>query len=157
MVKDKILVVEDDIDNAELLAHLLNRSKIFVPILANNGKEAKIILDEPEQRIDIKAIITDLRMPEETGFELLDRLKDIYNQDPLSIPVFIFTSYDDPATWLQLIDPKLGFVCGVFTKPLRNAGEDLLRDLERAINKKEDQPINDRANLSNRAKKAGLV
>lgn len=67
----KILVVDDDPDMLEILVFFM-RKKGFAEVLsATNGKEAfQIVLD---QHVDI--VITDVRMPVETGVQLLENIR----------------------------------------------------------------------------------
>ncbi len=65
-----ILVVEDDLDHAAMLARLLSQEG-YVVSTANNGREALDVLSR--QQVDI--VLADIRMPEVDGLELLDTIR----------------------------------------------------------------------------------
>ena len=65
-MKPKILCVDDEVDITSSLHRILNRD--FDVIEANGVNEAKAILDS---RSDIAVILTDQRMPDGTGLDLL--------------------------------------------------------------------------------------
>ena len=117
------------------LKNLLRRE--FEVYTANSGEEGMKILQEH----DIHLVMTDQRMPEMTGVELLHRMKSEYP----SAMRLIFTGYADIKTVIDAINH--GNVFRYITKPwdpeelvraLREAGErydhivkrnELLRDL----------------------------
>lgn len=83
----KILVVDDDPDMLEILVFFM-RKKGFAEVLsATNGKEAFQIVSD--QHVDI--VITDVRMPVETGLQLLENIRKKSN-----IPVVLMiTGFHD--------------------------------------------------------------
>jgi CheY-like chemotaxis protein len=87
MVKDRILVVDDDPDNRAMIGHFLVNWGYTVED-AKNGKVAleKIKASPPS------LVLLDLEMPEMDGFETCERLKT----DPETewIPVIIFTGLE---------------------------------------------------------------
>ncbi|MFN7997326.1 MAG: response regulator [Bryobacteraceae bacterium] len=83
----KVLVVDDESHIRELLHETL-QSDGYVPVLANNGKEALEILSQ----VPINAMLLDLIMPEMDGFELLMRMKQ--NPALRNIPVLVLTAKD---------------------------------------------------------------
>jgi two-component system, sensor histidine kinase and response regulator len=94
MKRKEILIVEDSRTQAEILKHLLESSGYSV-IVTNNGNEALSILSNIHPDI----ILTDIIMPEMTGYELCARLKN----DPLTkdIPVILVTQLFDPGDVIQ--------------------------------------------------------
>lgn len=80
----KVLIIEDDQDQAKLLTHSLIRSGIDV-VIANNGQEGL----ECVQRMMPDVIIVDFLMPVMNGLEFLD----IMHENPIwsRIPVILLT------------------------------------------------------------------
>lgn len=91
MKRKNILIVEDEGEVLEVLAELAknsvslnkNTDNIF---LATDGKEASEIL----KRIEIDALITDLRMPLLDGVALINEFKKEQNK---SFPVIIISGF----------------------------------------------------------------
>jgi DNA-binding response OmpR family regulator len=96
---EMILIVDDEPSALVLLEMVLRRDGHLVRKAAT-GKEALRLLDrEDEQRCDL--LITDIRMPEMDGRELVNRLRT--NPAYSSIPVIMCTSTSDRATVVELI------------------------------------------------------
>ena len=89
MTNKKILVVEDNALNREMLVEILSES--YAVLEAENGQEALNLLET--QREEVALILLDVMMPVMDGFTFLDRVK----QDPrLSlIPVIVTTQNDN--------------------------------------------------------------
>jgi DNA-binding NtrC family response regulator len=83
--KATILYVDDEEINVMLFE--LSFEDSFTVITANSGQEGlkKII-----SRSDIKAVISDMRMPMMNGVEFISKVKQEYPE----IPCFILTGYD---------------------------------------------------------------
>jgi response regulator RpfG family c-di-GMP phosphodiesterase len=118
--KRPILVVDDEPEMLYSLRNLLRRE--FQVYTAGSGEEGIKILQEHE----IHLVMTDQRMPEMTGVELLHRMKS----DHPSAMRLIFTGYADIKTVIDAINQ--GNVFRYITKPwdpeelvkaLRTAGE----------------------------------
>lgn len=110
--KIRILYVDDEENNLQAFKATFRRDyKIF---LAINAREARAILKENE--IDI--IVTDQRMPEETGVEFLESIIPKYPQ-PIRI---LLTGYTDIQAVIDAINK--GQVYHYLTKPWE---EDYLR------------------------------
>ncbi|HEX9872239.1 MAG TPA: sigma-54 dependent transcriptional regulator [Candidatus Tectomicrobia bacterium] len=106
MAVHKILIVDDDVGMAETCAKLFRRQEM-IPFLAHSGREALARLEaEPE----IEIILTDLIMPDLSGVELLQAVKQ---RDP-TIEVIIMTGYGTIPTAVQAM--KLG-ASDYITKP----------------------------------------
>ena len=91
----EIILVDDDRYSLETLSKLLTEDGYKV-VGCLNGKEA---LEKMKNKVyDI--IITDLRMPEMGGIELL---KNIKKMDP-NISVIIITAFGEMDTYLEAID-----------------------------------------------------
>ena len=89
--KREVLVVDDEIVNRELLGNMLNRE--FDVLYAENGKEALDIIREHKSTLSI--ILLDLKMPVMDGFEVMDVLADVNDEDHEEledIPILVLTS-----------------------------------------------------------------
>ena len=116
--KRPILVVDDEPEMLYSLKNLLRRE--FEVYTASSGEEGIKILQEHE----IHLVMTDQRMPEMTGVELLHRMKTDY---PKAMRL-IFTGYADIKTVIDAINQ--GNVYRYVTKPWDP--EDLLTSLREA-------------------------
>lgn len=84
MQTQPILIVDDEPDMRVALSHALSRSGYSVDC-ASSGFEAL----EKFRKDDYSMVITDMKMPEMTGIELLGRVKGISPQ----VPVIMITAY----------------------------------------------------------------
>jgi len=82
-----IMIVDDEQLMRDVVVEMLkDRADKIIP--AESGQEALDLLAQPEQ-VDI--VITDMRMPGISGYQLLEKIKA---KNP-SIPVVIMTGYDE--------------------------------------------------------------
>ena len=101
-----VLLVDDDIVHRNVMAFDFKR-RGFRVLHANTGREAwELILKE-----NVNLVITDIRMPDGNGIELLRKIKD---RDPQFPAVILITGY----TELNLTDAKDWGAVAVFPKPL---------------------------------------
>ncbi len=117
----KILLVEDDSHFREVLKDYLEM-KGFVVRDANNGLAAKTILELVEYNFDL--VITDIRMPEMNGIELLE-----YILKTKTTPVIVMTGFS------ELLETKSAFEYGAtdfLSKPF--SMQDLIKVIDRALN-----------------------
>lgn len=85
-LEKKILIVDDEEDITWTLTRRLSRDKDkFEALCANSGREALGILN----RVPVDMVITDVRMPEVSGLELLLQIRDRFP----STKVIIMTAY----------------------------------------------------------------
>ena len=91
---EKILIIDDDKAFAETLTLFLSNSFTNVQY-ANSGEEGLSIVKKEIPDI----VITDLRMPELDGLEVLKKIKEIDN----SIAVIIITAFDETPCSLELM------------------------------------------------------
>lgn len=112
----KILYIDDEEINLQAFKSTFKRD--FKILLALSAKEAREILKEEE--VDI--IITDQRMPVETGLDFLASIIPYYN-DPIRI---LLTAYTD----IQVVNEAIqkGIIYHYLTKPW---DEDYLRNIIR--------------------------
>ena len=99
MVPGKILIVEDEEENREILTLHLERTGYQV-LEAENGQRAKEILQEGNNLTTVDVIITDIRMPKVNGLEIIDYFKE-YVPD---ISVIVLTGFPDNKLSDQLIE-----------------------------------------------------
>ncbi|OGL43527.1 MAG: hypothetical protein A2W05_10175 [Candidatus Schekmanbacteria bacterium RBG_16_38_10] len=114
--KKRIILVDDDKYAVETLSKLLSEDGYKVDVCFN-GKEAMKKMEF--NRYDV--IITDLRMPEIGGLELLKNVKKIYPE----LPVIVITAFGEVDSYLD------AFVKGAYeyiNKPIKY--EELIRLLE---------------------------
>ena len=111
MVRDKILVVEDNIINLKLLSRMLEKSG-FEIFTAQDGEQACKIAEEANPDI----ILLDVVMPILDGFSVCEWLKA--NKKTADIPVIFLTAKTDP------VDKVRGLSLGAMdyiTKPFDTA------------------------------------
>ncbi len=85
MAKQQILIVDDNPNMSSLLSEMLEIFE-FESKRAGNGQEALTILGDDK----FSMVITDLRMPEMSGSELLKNIKEKYPE----LPVVVISGYN---------------------------------------------------------------
>ena len=110
--KIRILYVDDEVNNLQAFKATFRRD--YSIFLAESAKDARLLLEE--QEVDV--IITDQRMPEETGVDFLESIIPLY-PDPIRI---LLTGYTDIQAVIDAINK--GKVYHYLTKPWE---EDYLR------------------------------
>lgn len=104
----RVLIVDDDPGQLRMLAHIIAaRRRDLSVVTANTGGQAI----EALQTSEVDLVLTDLQMPEMSGFELLTWL--VSNRP--EIPIFTMTAYPD-AESVDRLDELGAIEC--FTKPL---------------------------------------
>ena len=101
-----ILIVEDDVTFSLMLKTWLGKKNIQVDTYTTVG-DAKKALEEKTYQL----ILSDLRLPDEDGINLLKWLKENHSE----VPLIMMTSYADIQTAVQAI--KLG-AADYISKPL---------------------------------------
>ena len=84
-IKGKILLIDDELDIVIPLQIFLKQYG-HEALIANSARRGLSILDS----FDAEVVLTDLMMPEMTGFELLDTMRQ---ERPL-VPVMVISAYD---------------------------------------------------------------
>jgi DNA-binding NtrC family response regulator len=115
----KIMVVDDEPANLRVLERLFRND--YEIVTAGSGAEALRLL----QQHDVALIITDQRMPDITGIELLKRTASLR---PHMVRI-ILTGYTDVETLVEAINS--GYVYKYVTKPWNN--EELRLTVSRAL------------------------
>jgi two-component system, chemotaxis family, chemotaxis protein CheY len=120
----KVLIVEDsDPCAATVEMALLGISGLSL-LRAPSGLEALRILKQPGS--GVRAVITDLNMPQMDGFELIRRIRA---EDKISgIPIIVLSADTDPATPARVAEMK---VDAFFAKPFSPA--EVRRKLEQLL------------------------
>jgi len=85
-MKSKVLVVDDKAMMRDSVSTTLQRAG-FIPVAASDGPTALSLLGKHQPQ----AVITDLKMPEMDGLELLMRLKQVDHR----LPVILMTAFGD--------------------------------------------------------------
>jgi two-component system, response regulator len=99
----KILLIEDDADDAELTIHALKKYHLANPIHhIDDGEKALEYLFGPDQQPSL--ILLDLKMPRVDGIQILRRLKD--DPEKKNIPVVALISSKEGKSYLESFDLK---------------------------------------------------
>jgi response regulator RpfG family c-di-GMP phosphodiesterase len=115
----KLLIVDDELPNLRLLERLFRRD--YTCLTASSGAEAIKLLEQH----DVAVVITDQRMPQMTGIELLRQTADLR---PHMVRILL-TGYMDVEALVEALNS--GLVNTYLSKPWNN--EDLKRRIVRAI------------------------
>ncbi len=83
----QILLVEDDLDLAEMVVAFFKQKKIKI---IHYSEPLKALKDFLNKKVDVDAIISDLNMPELSGLELIKKLREEGSQ----VPVILITVSD---------------------------------------------------------------
>ena len=146
----KILIVDDELPNIRLLERLFAQE--YYCLTASSAEEAIKLLDQHE----IAVIITDQRMPQMTGIELLKKSAD---RRPHMVRILL-TGYTDVEALVEAVN--CGLVYMYVSKPWNN--EDLKLRISRAVqhyeqNKQQHSLVaaNDRLTARIKEMKLGFV
>ncbi|MEM0941924.1 MAG: response regulator [Bacteroidota bacterium] len=116
-----ILYVDDDYFNITLFE--FNFKNQFNIVNANSGKEALRLIEENSK---ISSVVSDVRMPEMNGIELISRVKELRPD----LPCFLLTGYGGSQEVIEAIEKNL--IVGYFSKPFDK--ETVIRTLKSTIN-----------------------
>jgi two-component system cell cycle response regulator DivK len=127
MSKGRILVVEDNMDNYELVRFVLERAGYDV-FLAMNGRDgvAAARLQKPD------LILMDLSMPEMDGWMAAEKLKADEATKP--IPLYALSAHTLPSDRKRALDAGCD---GYVSKPIHMAG--FLDIIERAFGREKEK------------------
>src|SRR5437870_4224734 len=93
----KLLIVDDDESNREVLAHRLSRHG-YATAEASGGRSA---LEEiAKNRFDL--ILLDVEMPDLNGFDVLTSIRA--ERSPIELPVIMVTAHHDSAEIVQALN-----------------------------------------------------
>lgn len=122
MIRERILVVDDEIQVSKVLAEIIFRAGMEVRIVGNGYDALAIAESEP-----CSAAIVDLKMPGLSGIETIQRLREI---DP-DMEMIILTGYPSLDSSLAAIEHH---VFGYLSKPADRQA--ILRMVERALERR---------------------
>ncbi|NDJ52275.1 MAG: response regulator [Chloroflexi bacterium] len=108
-MNESILIVEDRMDNAEMIGHVLGYHQIVVTIVPTAEQALDVL-----QHLQPAAIIIDLHLPRMDGWSLLKRIREL--EVAQSTVVVAITAYDDHGVDEEAL--KAGFDA-YFAKPLQ--------------------------------------
>jgi DNA-binding NtrC family response regulator len=120
-MRERALIAEDNDDMRDLLQEVLEDAgyEIFV---AANGRQALAHIEKENEVIDL--VITDVRMPEMTGRELLAKARELRSE----APVIVITAFGSVEQAVEMV--KSG-AYQYLTKPFEN--RDILRLVDEAL------------------------
>jgi two-component system CheB/CheR fusion protein len=101
MKKPLILIVDDDIEITKAFSEAILDSGNYEVLAANSGKAALEMISSNKTLMgvganNVKLILLDIRMPEMSGIELLDRLEKDFGG---RMDVIMVTAFDDDDNW----------------------------------------------------------
>jgi DNA-binding NtrC family response regulator len=117
---ERILIVDDEIDMLELLELIITDRTEYEVVTTNNPLEVPELLKK--QPFDL--LMTDLRMPDIDGIELIEMVKQIDDQ----IPFIIITAY---GTIESAVEAMRKGAFDYITKPFRQ--EQILLTIEKVM------------------------
>ena len=112
-VTGRILIVDDDPHFLRVMSRILSAENFLVSTAPGAGEASQLL---QEKVFDI--VITDLRMPDDDGLNLLQHLRTSGN----SVPVIILTAYGEVDTYLAAMNAGAS---EYLNKPIRS--EELLK------------------------------
>ncbi len=131
LVGTKMLIVDDNTANNDILAHLLTNAGIITTVLLDETKTIETIAKADERREPFDLAIIDLQMPNISGFELARMIK-ASNFKNNKIPLLAYTSSTEK---IAKKCKDAGF-SAFLNKPTRRSI--LLRTLSRTLGNKND-------------------
>jgi DNA-binding NtrC family response regulator len=121
MDKPTILYVDDDQFNITLFE--FNFKNEFHILNATSGSEALQLIKDHDE---IKAVVSDVRMPEMDGIEFINKVKEVRS----GLPCFLLTGYGGAQEVVDAMDQNL--IVGYFSKPFDK--ENIITTLKSTIN-----------------------
>ena len=128
MSKPIIMVVDDEIDVANVISKTIKESTLYGVVTAYSAKEALEQLSKHKTLFglggnQIRLIFLDIKMPEMDGLELLEKIRRDYGED---IGISMLTAWEDEEKWEKATS---GFVINYIKKPFKT--EDLVSTIDK--------------------------
>jgi DNA-binding NtrC family response regulator len=120
-MRERALIAEDNEDMRDLIQEVLEDAG-YETIAVSNGRQALSHIEKENELIDL--VITDVRMPEMTGDELLAKVRELRAE----APVIVITAFGSVEQAVEMV--KAG-AYQYLTKPFDN--RDILRLVEEAL------------------------
>jgi DNA-binding NtrC family response regulator len=120
-MRNLILVVDDDEIQKNMLSKILTREGYRVETSSSAHEALELFKSKP-----VDLVITDIRMPQMTGRELLHRAKEI---DP-DVPIILITAYAELQDAIEMVTHEGAFY--YFQKPINV--QKMLEEIKRALN-----------------------
>ncbi|HEX5082111.1 MAG TPA: sigma-54 dependent transcriptional regulator [Blastocatellia bacterium] len=120
-MREKALIAEDNDDMRDLLQEVLEDAG-YETLVAANGRQALAHIEKENEMIDL--VVTDVRMPEMTGHELLAKSRELRPE----APVIVITAFGSVEQAVEMV--KSG-AYQYLTKPFEN--RDFLRLFEEGL------------------------
>ncbi|GAB4344271.1 MAG: hypothetical protein Kow0099_23570 [Candidatus Abyssubacteria bacterium] len=118
-IRESILLVDDDLEFRKAMKRTFERSGYDITVAAD-GQEALDLLDTQ----DFDLIITDLRMPNVNGIQLMEEIR----KRKINVPVIFITAFGEVESYMDLMN------MGAFdyiNKPVK--GQDILTVARKAL------------------------
>lgn len=123
-----ILIVEDEVEMANIVSEMVKTRGDCNPIVAHNGKAALQTMRKYERGLGflnsaIDCILLDWQMPEMNGHQFLKALRKLESRRMFRrfVPVVIVSAYNDMEKWSYATDSQLGMAAGHLVKPIVQA------------------------------------
>lgn len=120
-MKERVLIAEDNDDMRDLIQEVLEDAG-FETVVCASGRQALAYVEKENEVLDL--VITDVRMPEMTGDELLAKVRELRAETP----VIVITAFGSVEQAVEMV--KMG-AYQYLTKPFEN--RDLLHLVEKAL------------------------
>jgi CheY-like chemotaxis protein len=138
MANPLIMVVDDEVDVANSIAHVIEDTKKYEVITAYSAKEAleqlaknKVLFGLGGNRI--RLVVLDIKMPEMDGLQFLEKIRKEYGED---IGVTMLTAWEDEEKWDRA---TAGFVVNYIKKPFKS--DELVSTIDRFFEGKEGKMV----------------
>ena len=84
----RVLIVDDDAGTREIISAVLNEQQVQVTAV---GSAREALIEINRTRPDV--LISDIAMPEEDGYDLIEQVRRLFASDALVVPAIAITAY----------------------------------------------------------------
>lgn len=149
----KILIVDDNLNNLNILSHFLTQSKIRCHTLTKGKDVIPYMEKELESGDPFDLCVLDIQMPRMSGYEVAKQVRQQQNQQIANIPLLAFSS---SVSKRSKVSREVGFD-GFLPKPIQRSSflkmiKRLLGEEEKAAQEREKDPIITQHTLKEEAK-----